>query len=137
MCYHSYPLVSGSDDKCSLRLFIKVDLFLEFRSNRRCILFCLNFTQTNAQDISSGMLCILYIYFFSTHSCSSQFIMFTFVTYVIFTSNRILFQKEISHAGRVGLVMVLTGITGSLACGFCLDKTKQYRYVQCMWKNNV
>lgn len=36
-------------------------------------------------------------------------------------------QDEEVNAGRIGLTIVVTGMVGSLICGFWLDKTKTYK----------
>ena len=36
-------------------------------------------------------------------------------------------QGSTAHAGRIGLVIVLCGMAGSMICGVILDKTQAYK----------
>ncbi|XP_050697471.1 feline leukemia virus subgroup C receptor-related protein 2-like isoform X1 [Eriocheir sinensis] len=39
------------------------------------------------------------------------------------------FPGESENAGRIGLLIVLAGMLGSVVCGFCLDKTAKFKLV--------
>lgn len=41
--------------------------------------------------------------------------------------NQLIFQGANEDIGRIGLVLVLAGLFGSLICGFILDKTHRFK----------
>lgn len=47
-----------------------------------------------------------------------------FIRYIIFMYT---VQGVTEDAGRIGLVIVLSGMVGSMICGIVLDKTHQYK----------